>query len=118
MEYTEVSEVQLIGQKASKGKASGVLVWPEAGEEIPEGCILGADMTTPDLVPQMRKAAGILTALGGRLCHAAIVSREMGKPCVVGLGLTQGEWLRRYKAGTMVTVDGDTGTVTYEEETA
>ena len=54
-----------------------------------------------------------MTILGGRLCHAAIVSREMGKPCVVGLGDTfPGESL----AGKLVTVDGDTGIVTVEEK--
>ena len=100
------------GQRASKGIASGILYWAKEGEDIPDGCILGATMTTPDLVPQMRKAAGIVTILGGRLCHAAIVSREMGKPCVVGLTYAfPGE----LAAGMMVTVDGDTGTVTVEE---
>ena len=101
------------GRVASKGTASGILYWAKEGEDIPEGCILGATMTNPDLVPQMRKAAGIVTILGGRLCHAAIVSREMGKPCVVGLGDTfPGESL----AGRLVTVDGDTGIVTVEGE--
>ena len=105
MEYT--------GKRASRGTASGILYWAQEGEDIPEGCILGATMTTPDLVPQMRKAAGIVTILGGRLCHAAIVSREMGKPCVVGLTHSfPGESL----VGKLVTVDGDTGTVTVEEE--
>ena len=101
------------GQRASKGIVSGILYWAKEGGDIPDGCILGATMTTPDLVPQMRKAAGIVTILGGRLCHAAIVSREMGKPCVVGLGDTfPGESL----AGKLVTVDGDTGIVTVEEK--
>lgn len=99
------------GQRASKGTATGILYWVKNGDDIPEGCILGANMTNPDLVPQMRKAAGIVTLLGGRLCHAAIVSREMGKPCVVGV---KDEGLA-YMVGKIVTVDGDTGLVTVEE---
>ena len=48
------------------------------------GDVLVADMTDPDWEPIMRRASGIVTDLGGRTCHAAIVAREMGIPCVVG----------------------------------
>lgn len=50
------------------------------------GEVLVADMTDPDWVPALRKAAAVVTNRGGRTCHAAIVSRELGVPCVVGTG--------------------------------
>jgi pyruvate,water dikinase len=50
-----------------------------------EGDILVSRSTNPDLVPAMKKAAAIITELGGLTCHAAIVSREWGTPCVVGI---------------------------------
>jgi pyruvate,water dikinase len=52
--------------------------------EFQEGEILVTEMTDPDWVPIMKIAKGIITNKGGRTCHAAIVSRELGKPCIVG----------------------------------
>lgn len=75
-----------------------------------EGHILVADMTDPDWVPAMKRAAGIITNRGGRTCHAAIVSRELGIPALVGT-LTATETLH---ADSMVTIDcsqGDRGFV-------
>ncbi|WP_135468161.1 phosphoenolpyruvate synthase [Crenalkalicoccus roseus] len=57
---------------------------PEAAADFPEGAILVADATDPDWVPLMKKAAGIVTDHGGATSHAAIVSRELGLPAVVG----------------------------------
>lgn len=51
---------------------------------IRDGCILVAQMTEPDWVPAMRNVAGIVTDFGGRTCHAAIISRELGIPAIVG----------------------------------
>lgn len=51
---------------------------------VKEGDILVTEMTNPDMVPAMRIAAGVVTDEGGRTCHAAIVSRELGIPCIVG----------------------------------
>ena len=51
---------------------------------LQDGEILVTHMTAPDWVPLMRRAAGIVTDSGGMTCHAAIVSRELGIPCVVG----------------------------------
>ena len=51
------------------------------------GCILVSEITDPDWVPIMKQAAGIITDHGGRTCHAAIVSRELGVPAVVGAGI-------------------------------
>jgi pyruvate,water dikinase len=53
---------------------------------VRDGDVLVADMTDPDWVPALRKAAAIVTNRGGRTCHAAIVSRELGVPCIVGSG--------------------------------
>jgi pyruvate,water dikinase len=64
-------------------------------------------MTTPDFVPAMRKATAIVTDTGGRTCHAAIVSRELGIPCVVGTGTAT----HVLKTGQIVTVDGAAGAV-------
>ncbi len=64
-------------------------------------------MTTPDWVPLMRKAAAIVTDSGGMTCHAAIVSRELGIPCIVGTG----DATRRLRDGELVTVDATHGTV-------
>jgi pyruvate,water dikinase len=55
-------------------------------EQFVEGTILVTEMTDPDWVPIMKKAAGIVTDHGGRTCHAAIISRELGIPAIVGTG--------------------------------
>jgi pyruvate,water dikinase len=76
------------GMKASKGEVTGtarIMMFPDTDDEIGEDEILVTSMTTPDFVPAMRRCAGIVTQKGGRTCHAAIVARELGKPCVVGL---------------------------------
>jgi len=81
--------VLLEGDAASPGLASGpakILFDPSQIDLIENGDILVAEMTTPDFVPAMKRAAAILTDRGGRTSHAAIVSRELGVPCVVGAG--------------------------------
>jgi pyruvate,water dikinase len=70
--------------------------------------VLVAHMTTPDWVPLMRRAAAIVTDSGGMTCHAAIVSRELRIPCVVGTG----EATRKLRDGELVTVDAGKGIVT------
>ena len=64
-------------------------------------------MTTPDFVPAMRKAAAIITNEGGITCHAAIVSRELGKPCITGTKIAS----KVLKDGDMVEVDAEKGIV-------
>ncbi len=76
-------------------------------DKILQGDILVAEMTTPDFVPAMKRAAAILTDQGGRTSHAAIVSRELGIPCVVGSSLAT----KNLEDGQLVTVDGSTGKV-------
>ncbi len=77
----------LMGSSASLGTASGpvkVCTTLESLEKVKEGDILVASMTRPEYMLAMKKAAAIVTDEGGVLCHAAIVSRELGIPCVVG----------------------------------
>jgi pyruvate,water dikinase len=76
-------------------------------DNVKKGDILVAEMTTPDFVPAMKRAAGIVTNRGGRTCHAAIVSRELGIPCVVGTGNAT----QMLKPGQVVTVDGSKGNI-------
>ncbi len=68
------------------GKAKVVLSPEEASKVMGKGDILVTDMTNPDFVPFMKLAGAIVTDKGGVTCHAAIVSRELGIPCVVGTG--------------------------------
>lgn len=72
------------------------------------GAVLLAEQTDPDWVPLMAEAAALVTAEGGMLCHAAIVARELGVPCVTGVGAVA---LERLAAGGPVAVDGSAGTV-------
>ena len=69
--------------------------------------MLVTHMTAPDWVPLMRRAAAVVTDSGGMTCHAAIVSRELGIPCVVGTG----DATSRLRDGEVVTVDATHGAV-------
>ena len=71
------------------------------------GDILVAKMTRPDYVPAMRRAAAIVTNEGGMTCHAAIVSRELGIPCIVGTKIAT----KVLKDGDLVEVDAEKGIV-------
>ncbi|AKQ63121.1 Phosphoenolpyruvate synthase [Myxococcus hansupus] len=98
------------GLGASPGVASGqvrVLGAPSEGSQLQTGEVLVAQMTSPDWVPTMRRASAIVTDRGGMTCHAAIVSRELHKPCVVGTRTAT----RTLRDGEAVTVDGTTGAV-------
>jgi pyruvate,water dikinase len=105
-----LKEVILKGMAASPGIGSGpvkvVKSMEEAGKVV-NGDVLVAEMTAPDYVPIMSKAAAIVTDKGGSTSHAAIVSREMGTPCVVGTD----EATKKLKDGDIVTVDGTNGVV-------
>ncbi|MEI2702117.1 MAG: phosphoenolpyruvate synthase [Baekduia sp.] len=98
------------GRAAAPGVASGVVrvvADPADAERIADGEILVAHMTSPDWVPFMRRASAIVTDSGGVTCHAAIVSRELGIPCVVGTG----DGTSTLRDGAEVTVDGGRGVV-------
>ena len=103
------------GTAASPGSAAGpVVVLPKIGEGslaqldlVKDGDILVTEMTTPDYVPAMKRAAAIITDHGGRTAHAAIISRELSIPCIVGAaGATT-----TLADGQTVTADGATGRV-------
>jgi pyruvate, water dikinase len=109
--------VLVAGLAASTGRASGpvrVLASPEEGERFQAGEVLVATMTSPDWVPIMRRAAALVTDGGGMTCHAAIVSRELGVPCVVGARMAT----KVLRDGEVVTVDGAKGRVYLGEQPA
>lgn len=98
------------GLAAAPGVASGVARVVESiadAEQLRQGEILVTRMTAPDWAPYLRKASAIVTDSGGMTCHAAIVSREFGTPCVVGTR----EATRKLRTGEVVTVDGGAGKV-------
>ena len=99
------------GLGAAPGEASGavrVVKAREQASELQEGEVLVTHMTAPDWVPLMRRAAAIVTDSGGMTCHAAIVSRELGIPCVVGTAKAT----EVLQDGRLVTVDAGAGVVT------
>ena len=101
---------ELKGFTASRGKVTGTVKIIESVEEthkITENDILVAVMTRPDYVPAMRKASAFVTDEGGVTCHAAIVAREMNKPCVIGTKIAT----KVLKDGDKVEVDATKGIV-------
>ncbi|MEF8783066.1 MAG: phosphoenolpyruvate synthase [Haloarculaceae archaeon] len=107
---SENGELVLSGLGASPGRASGeasIVRKLDELDKVGEGDIIVAEMTTPDMVPAMKRASGIVTDEGGMTSHAAIVSRELGVPAVVGAE-TASEKLRN---GQVITIDGEKGTV-------
>jgi len=102
--------VLLRGLGGAPGAAGGtvrILTTLSDAAKLTAGEILVTHMTSPDWVPLMRRAAAIVTDSGGMTCHAAIVSRELGIPCVVGTG----EATRKLRDGEQVTVDATHGVV-------
>ncbi len=100
----------LVGEQASPGTASGVVIIIKSPKEInrvKKGQILVTTMTAPDFVPAMKIVSGIITDKGGQTSHAAIVSRELGVPCVVGTKIAT----KVLKEGDIVTLNGTTGQV-------
>jgi pyruvate,water dikinase len=100
----------LTGAPASPGMASGpvkIVHDPSEIDKVLEGDVLVAEMTTPDFVPAMKRAVAIVTDRGGRTAHAAIVSRELGIPCVVGAEKAT----TTLADGQVITVDGSSGKV-------
>lgn len=102
---------QLIqGEPASFGIGFGKVVKIKSAKEIDKvekGDVLVAEMTAPDYVPAMKKAAAIVTDKGGQTSHAAIVSRELGIPAVVGAKIAT----KQLKNDQIITVNGSTGIV-------
>lgn len=106
----EEAVTSLEGQIGNKGKYVGTArIVMNNGDfaKMQEGDVLVSTMTTPDFVVLMHKAGAIVTDIGGMLCHAAIVSREIGKPCVIGTKFAT----QVLKDGDTVEVDADNGVV-------
>lgn len=102
--------VLLRGLAAAPGTATGrvrVLQNPHEGHQLRDGEILVAPMTNPDWLPTIRRAGALVTESGGMTCHAAIVARELGVPCVVGARSAT----TVLRPGSMVTVDGTRGQI-------
>ncbi len=110
-QVAKISDVPILtGASASPGVGTGVvkvLKSPKEISKVSEGDVLVAEMTSPDYVPAMKKASAIVTDKGGMTSHAAIVSRELGIPCVVGTNNAT----TRLKENDVVTVDGSKGSV-------
>ncbi len=102
--------ILLKGETASAGVYSGIVKIvrdPAHLNKIQQGDILVTTMTTPDMVPAMKRAGAIVTNEGGMTCHAAIVSREMGTPCIVGTEHATDI----LQEGQEITVDATSGTI-------
>jgi len=105
---------ELRGQTASLGAKPGIvrgtvkIIMTTADmPKMKQGDVLVAVSTNPDVVPAMKKAAAIVTEQGGVTCHAAIVSRELGIPCVIGTKIAT----RALRDGDEVEVDAAKGIV-------
>jgi len=105
----DISEIK--GMSAHPGKVKGIVKIINKSEEMEKmnsGDILVSGGTSPNIVPAMKKAAAIVTDEGGLTCHAAIVSRELQIPCIVGTKFIT----RAVKDGYLVEVDADNGLIT------
>jgi len=101
---------ELKGSIACSGVAGGtvhIIHFRDQINTFKEGEILVTEMTNPDFIPAMRKAAAIITDEGGVMCHAAIVAREMNKPCIIGTKIAT----KVLKDGDLVEVDADKGII-------
>jgi pyruvate,water dikinase len=106
---------RLKGVGASGGKVTGiarVLHGPEDFDQMQQGDILVAKLTTPAWTPLFAMAGGVVTDIGGPLSHGSIVSREYGIPAVMGTAAAT----RIIQSGQLITVDGDAGTVTVSSQ--
>jgi len=107
---SSTSDAILTGVPASSGRGSGPvhLVFNiEQALQLESGSVLVTPMTNPDMVVAMRRSAAIVTDVGGIICHAAIVSRELGLPCVVGTETATTTLV----GGEPITVNGSTGRI-------
>ncbi|MBW2977563.1 hypothetical protein KY331_01840, partial [Candidatus Woesearchaeota archaeon] len=104
------TEMEIKGTSANAGYVKGtakVITNVKEFHKFKKGDILIANSTTPNYMPIMGKAAAFLTDEGGITCHAAIVSREMGKPCIIGLKNAT----KVFKDEDLIEVDADKGVV-------
>jgi len=106
VKYKKIIEGVIGGKGKAKGKIKLVLNSLDA-KKIKQGDILVTSMTTPQHITAMKKAAAFVTDEGGLLCHAAIIAREMKKPCIVGTTIAT----QIFKDDDFVEVDANKGTV-------
>ncbi|MCI5837168.1 MAG: phosphoenolpyruvate synthase [Veillonellaceae bacterium] len=114
MEFTTERNSLVKGLPASPGRVGGkahVILDPALIDTFKEGEILVTTMTAPDWVPAMKKAKAIVTDAGGMTCHASIVSRELGIPCIVGTKSRGAEATTTIPDGATITVDATNGIV-------
>lgn len=107
---TQENIAELKGQTAFPGFAKGrarIILMEHQVNNLEQGEILISSMTDPNMLPAMKRAAAIVTDEGGMLCHAAIVAREMKKPCIIGTKIAT----KIFKDGETIEVDADNGTV-------
>jgi pyruvate,water dikinase len=105
----EVIRGRAIGERIGSGRVR-IIREVEALQQLQQGEVLITDKTDPDWEPIMKRAAAIVTNRGGRTCHAAIVSRELGLPAVVGT-LNGTEVMRDGQDVTVCCADGESGVV-------
>lgn len=105
-EIKEFKGVIAFQGKKIKGRVR-IIKSDEKVKYFQKGEILAAQMTNPTYVPAMEKAAAIITDEGGLLCHAAIIARELGIPCVIGTKIAT----KVLKDGDLVEVDAEKGVV-------
>jgi len=113
----EEGEIILQGLGSSPGRASGpvrIVTMLDQLDKVADGDVIVTEMTTPDMVPAMKRAAGLVTDAGGMTSHAAIVSRELGVPAVVGTETATEE----LEDGQVITIDGEKGHVEAGREQA
>ncbi len=106
----KITASELRGTVACKGKIIGkakIVLTAAELSKVEMGDILVTNMTTPDFVPAMQRAAAFVTNEGGITCHAAIVSRELKKPCIIGTKVAT----KAFKDGDLVEVDAVNGIV-------
>lgn len=99
-----ITRGEAVGNKIGVGKAN-IITAAKNIQQFKKGQVLVTDMTDPDWEPIMKISSAIITNCGGRTCHAAIISRELGIPCVIGTG----NGTSRIKTGQGVTVDCSQG---------
>jgi pyruvate,water dikinase len=117
-EETPEAGTELVdGYGSSPGVATGpvkIIEDIDEADRIDEGDVIVTEMTAPDMVPAMKRSAGIITDEGGMTSHAAIVSRELGVPAIVGTG----DATDVLADGQRITLDGQKGTVVVPEADA
>jgi len=107
----DIKDIKIIkGDCASPGRARGsvkIINIPKDIDKMKDGDVFVSIATNPDLIPAIKKASAIITDMGGITCHAAIVSRELGIPCVIGTKIIT----KVIKDGDIVDVDATHGKI-------